>query len=256
LQPHGMLGRTNGARGLIDKLWVKRILERADGVFTYHRQDSYEVERITPRVRTLELPNGIDVSPTGERWTPGSLAEPVVLFLARLHPRKRILAFVEMARILRDRGVPARYRVVGDGEEMEKARDMVRAYELEDRLTFVGSLPNEALAEEYLNCAAYVLPSVNEPFPMSVLEALSFGVPTVVTDTCFIAPMLESNDAALVSAPEPKMLASCVERVLGEPGLAERLSVAGMRLIEEKLTTERIAQRLEDYYAGARARTH
>src|SRR3712207_8871924 len=39
-----------------------------------------------------------------EAWTAANLTDPKVLFLARLHPRKRVLAFVEMARILESRG--------------------------------------------------------------------------------------------------------------------------------------------------------
>ena len=100
----------------------------------------------------------------------------------------------------------------------------------------------------------YVLPSVNEPFPMTVLEALSLGVPTVVTDTCFIAPMLEKNGAAVVSGPQPEVLAESVEAILREPGLAENLSRMGRRLAQTQFSSERVVDRLENYYRSAHAR--
>jgi glycosyltransferase involved in cell wall biosynthesis len=255
LQPHGMLGRGGGVRDLIDRLWVKRTLEGATAVFALQQHESDEIKRITQRARTVELPNGIDLPVTPEIWQEGNLADPVVLFLARLHPRKRVSAFLEMARILSDRGVEARYRVVGpDGGDLAEAQRLVRRYELGDRVAFVGSLQGDAIAREYRNSAVYVLPSVNEPFPMTVLEALSLGVPTVVTDTCFIAPVLENSGGALVSGPQPEVLAESVEAILREPGLAERLSCTGRRLAQTQFSLDRVADRLENYYRSAHAR--
>jgi glycosyltransferase involved in cell wall biosynthesis len=255
LQPHGMLGRVGGVRSLIDRLWVKRVLEGATAVFCLQHHETDEIEGITPCARTAELPNGIDLPATAERWTADNLADPTVLFVARLHPRKRVCAFVEMARILQGEGLAARYRIVGpDDGDLEEAQRLVRRYNLGDRVDFVGSLGTEAVAREYQNSAAYVLPAVNEPFPMTVLEALSQGVPTVVTDSCFIAPMLENNHAALVAGPQPEALAESVKTILSAPELAERLSCMGRRLVETQLSSSKLIERLESHYGGAHAR--
>jgi len=255
LQPHGMLGRVGGVRALIDRLWVKRALESATAVFALQQYESDEIKRIAPRARIVELPNGVDFPITTERWHAGNLVDPVILFLARLHPRKRVTAFVEMAKILSDKGVEARYRVVGPDEgDLVKARRLVRRYKLESYVTFVGSLQGEAITHEYLSSAMYVLPAVNEPFPMTVLEALSLGVPTVVTDTCFIAPMLKNSSAALVSGSQPEALAESVKSILRKPGLAERLSRTGRRLARTQFSSDRVVERLENYYRNAHAR--
>ena len=182
------------------------------------------------------------------------MTDPMILFLARLHPRKRVLSFIEMASILRDRGVSAQYRVVGpDGGDLVKARQLVRKRKLEDQVVFVGRLPSEAVPQEYLRSAVYVLPSVDEPFPMTVLEALALGTPCVVTDSCFVAPLLMKSGAALISSPGPEDLADAVGRILNDVELAEKLSAAGRHLINEKLTVERVADSLEMYYEGAHA---
>jgi glycosyltransferase involved in cell wall biosynthesis len=254
LQAHGMLGRVDGVRTLIDRLWVKRLLESAAGVFSLQQHEDNEIKRIAPRARVLELANGLNAPKGAKLWASDNLVDPVVLFLARLHPRKRVLAFLEMARILRDRGLVARYRVVGpDGGDLAVARRLVRRHGLRDYVQFVGSLQGRTVFREYSNSAVYVLPAVNEPFPMTVLEALSVGVPTVITDACSIAPMLERNGAALVSAPEPRALAESVAKIIREPILAQRLSSAGRRLVREELTMDRVAERLERYYGHAHA---
>jgi glycosyltransferase involved in cell wall biosynthesis len=254
LQPHGMLGRVGGVRALIDRFWVARTLESATAVFALQQHESDEIKRITPHARIVELPNGVDFPITTEGWHEGNLVDPIILFLARLHPRKRVTAFLEMARILTDKGVAARYRVVGPDEgDLVEARRLVRRYKLEGYVTFVGSLQGEAITREYQGSAVYVLPAVNEPFPMTVLEALSLGVPTVVTDTCFIAPLLKTNGAALVSGPQPEVLAESVMSILHEPGVAESLSCTGRRLAQTQFSSERVAERLENHYRNAHA---
>jgi glycosyltransferase involved in cell wall biosynthesis len=256
LQPHGMLGRVGGVRGIIDKLWVKQTLETATAVFVLQQHERDEIKRVAPRAQTAELPNGIELPATTEGWHAENLADPVVLFLARLHPRKRVSAFLEMARIQSEEGVAASYRVVGPDEgDLVEAQRLVHRHKLGDRVSFVGTLQGEALAREYRKSAVYVLPAINEPFPMTVLEALSFGVPTVVTDTCFIAPMLEDSGAAVVSGPQPEALAKSVEAILHNPGLAERLSGTGKRLAQTQFSSDRVVDRLENYYRNAHART-
>ena len=255
LQPHGMLGSAGGVRGLIDRLWVKRTLEGATAVFALQQHESDEINSIAPRARAVELPNGVDPPATAERWRPDNLVDPVVLFVARLHPRKRVSAFLEMARILSNEGVGARYRVVGpDGGDLVVAQRIVHRYKLGDRVIFVGTLQGEALAREYRDSAVYVLPAVNEPFGMTILEALSQGVPTVVTDTCFLASTLKNSSAALISGPQPEALAESVKAILREPGLAERLSCRGRSLTQTQFSLDRVAKRLENYYRMAHAR--
>jgi glycosyltransferase involved in cell wall biosynthesis len=255
LQTHGMLGRVSGIRAFIDLLWVRRTLESATAVFALQQQEGDEIKRLAPRARVVELPNGVDLPITSERWQPGNLVDPVVLFLARLHPGKRVGAFLEMARILSGEGVAASYRIVGPDEgDLARAQRLVRQYNLDDRVTFVGSVRGKAIAREYRSAAVYVLPAVKEAFGMTILEALSQAVPTVVTDACFLAPTLKENDAALVSRPHPEALAESVRTILSVPELAERLSGMGRKLVQARFTADRVAERLENYYGIAHAR--
>jgi len=72
LQPHGMLSRTDGVRGVIDQLWVKRLLDGATGVFSLQEQEDNELRNITRRARVLRLPNAVSLPPHTESWGVGS----------------------------------------------------------------------------------------------------------------------------------------------------------------------------------------
>lgn len=250
LQPHGMLNRRDGVRTFLDNVLTKATLEAASAVLVLQSHERDVIAQIAPNARTEALPNGIGTASDAPRWQLQALEGKTVLFLARLHPRKRVLDFVEMARLLHQRGLGLRFRIVGpDGGDLYTAQQRVVDYGLTDAVEFVGPIPREAVADELTRAAIYVLPSVEEPFPMSVLEALSVGTPTVVTTRIHIRDLLERNGAAAVVAPNPEALAGAVERLVTKPDHAVTLSRQGRELVERELTMDSVLERLEAIYA-------
>jgi glycosyltransferase involved in cell wall biosynthesis len=59
--------------------------------------------------------------------------------------------------------------------------------------------------------SVFVLPSVRETYPMSVLEAMSVGLPVVVTDDCGLAPLVDRTQCGVVTDPGARALAAAVE---------------------------------------------
>jgi glycosyltransferase involved in cell wall biosynthesis len=163
-----------------------------------------------------------------------------------------VLAFIEMARLLRDGGVDARYVVVGhDAGERAEAERRASALGLSDAVSFVGGVPASEVASWYEAADVYVLPAVDEPFGLTVLEAMRAGVPCVVTNECGIADTLGHAGAALVADPEPGSLARDVMRILNDEGLARQLSAAGPMTVEHEFSLSSVVDRLYQYYDEA-----
>ena len=57
--------------------------------------------------------------------------------------------------------------------------------------------------------SVYVLPSVREPYPMSVLEAMSVGLPVVVSADCGLAPLVERARCGIVTDRGDASVCSC-----------------------------------------------
>ena len=249
LQPHGMLGNVSGIRGVVDRLWVRRALENASVVLALQDHERRQLERLAPGARIRILPNGIPAGSSPGRADRNGHHPKTVLFLARLHPRKRVLAFVEMARLLRDGGVDCRYVIVGhDAGDRAEAERCVSALGLSDSVMFVGGVPASEVAKWYEAADVYVLPAVDEPFGLTVLEAMRAGVPCIVTNACGIAETLGHAGAALVADPEPRSLARSVMRILNDQSLARQLSEAGLTTIEHEFNLSSVVDRLYRYY--------
>ena len=85
---------------------------------------------------------------------------------------------------------------------------------------------------------------------MTVLESMSVGTPTVVTQSCGLAELLQSEKAA-VSRRDPQTLAEDVIRLVTDDSAWSDISRRGRALVETRLSVSAVADRLEDIYATA-----
>jgi glycosyltransferase involved in cell wall biosynthesis len=252
LQPHGMLGRTDGIRKTLDRLLIGRVLERVTGVLPLQETEQRNIATISPNAKTIIVPNGVTIQSESMLWNADALRKRTVLFLARLHPRKRVMSVIEAAKLLMESGHRIRFRIVGPDEgDLSRAQQRVMEYGLETLVEFVGPLAHERVAEEFVNASLYVLPSVDEPFPMTVLEALALGVPTIVTEGIHIRALLERHQASMVVQPTAQSIAAGIAELFAKPDLATLLSENGKRLMANELTIDKVVTHLESVYQGA-----
>ncbi len=97
--------------------------------------------------------------------------------------------------------------------------------------------------------SVYVLPAVREPYPMSVLEAMSVGLPVVVTRDCGLASLIEHSGCGVVTDPEVPALADAVATLLAnEPPCAGDGGENGRRTVQTHQGMRAVADRLLDTY--------
>ncbi|OUE27599.1 glycosyltransferase [Clavibacter michiganensis] len=223
LQTHGMV--TDDARAksrILDAVTVRRVLAGARAVLalTDHEQEALGVVS-RGRAHVVRVRNGVAPISVARHRDPDAV--PEVLFLARLHPRKRVLAFAEMAALLHERGVRARFAVVGPDEGDLPALRAFIAARPGLPLVHEGSIAPGASSERLAAADVYVLPSVREVFPMTVLEAMSVGTPVVLTEDCGIAEELRAAGAASVTDGSASELAAAVKDLLTSPTLGAEI---------------------------------
>ncbi|KOV92810.1 glycosyltransferase family 4 protein [Streptomyces sp. NRRL B-3648] len=249
-QTHGMVEpRTALPVRIFDVLYLP-LLRRARACCVLTEQERRLVARVLgpagPPLRIL--PNGIRPGPPGPE--PRQPRDPHVVFLARLHPRKRPEAFVEMAALVHEEMPEARFTLFGPDDGSLTAVRRLIGDGLADVVRYGGALAPAEAHEAYRTAAVHVLPSVNEPFGMTLIEALAAGTPVVCTDTCGIADELARRGAALVTDGSPAAMAAAVRRLLGDPDLCARMARAGRRVVEDVYSIGAVADRLEEIYQG------
>lgn len=249
LQTHGMvMPDARMAAKLLDRFFTSRVLRRARRVLVLTESEANGIKEISTGSSAVELiANGLRAPEVSSH----SRRANEVLFLARLHPRKGVLAFGEMCKILVQRGVAVRCVVVGPDEgDLPKLRAFVSANSLDEHLIYEGVLPTGQAINRLSKAGVYVLPSTGEVFPMTVLEALAAGTPVVTTNDSGLAPHLVALGAAEVTGGNPEELADAVSRILTDRSLRDRLILNGRLGLTTTFSIEAVVRRLERVYGG------
>ncbi len=255
LQPHGMVKPDRRLRARALDMWVRPVLRDAAATFALTEVDRARLTQVEPSVTIRDLPNGVTVPPAVAR--PGR-QRPEVLFLARLQARKRVLLFADAARRLIDAGHDADFVVVGPDEgDLEPLQQRIADWGLGDRIRYEGSVPPGQGRERMGSADIYVLPSLNEPFPMSLLEAMSAGTPTVTSSTCHIADRLGDAVVLFDEAADGGLggLSEAIEGLLADPSGRESLGARGRAKIERSFSIRHVADLLSRHYGGGTSTT-
>lgn len=250
LQTHGMIDpSTNPLAGPLDAALTKRLLKNAAAVFHLTNFERDQLRAVAGDLKFAPLQNGV---PAAES-TPISLQTPEVLYLARLAPRKRPLAFVEAAVRLASTHPEARFTLVGpdEGEGAAVITAVERAKLAGANISWEGALPPELTLDRMRQADIYVLPSVSEPYPMTVLEALSVARPVVVTDTCGLAGFVARHDAGLVATDTIETLTEAIGTLLADPRAAGAKGSNGRDAVRRELSMAAIAEQLSEHYSAA-----
>lgn len=245
LQPHGQVTPSDHPLApALDALWTRRLLRDAGTVFYLTDREREQLVAVANgQLRLVQLGNGVPDYP-GVQHRPGT---PEVLFAARMHPRKRPIAFVDMGKALLDAGVHARFTLIGPDEgEGDALRAAIRD---EPRITWEGALDPAAVPRRMAAASVYVLPAVREPYPMSVLEAMSVGLPVVVCDDCGLAPLVEETRCGIVTDPAVAALVGAVESILADPARARAMGERGREAVHTRLSMRAVGDHLLETYA-------
>ena len=155
------------------------------------------------------------------------LDEPFVLWVGSMRspdPRKGLDTLLEAMQRLPGGGPPL--ALVGAlGPEADRLA--AEAWRRRLRLVLSGPVDDADLASLYRQAAVVVLPSTNEGFGLTALEAMACGAPLVAT-TVGNLPQLTKDVAVLVPAGDPAGLSGAIELVLSEPVSAARMRHAGI----------------------------
>ncbi|MEV0413411.1 glycosyltransferase [Streptomyces sp. NPDC050448] len=250
LQTHGMVDPSEKLLAkVLDAVAVRRLLRGADAVLylTPHEREGLDAVVGSPLPGAVRLVNGTPAQ--DERPVPSG--PPRILYSARLQARKRPVDFVDAAPAILAAHPEAEFVVAGPDEgELPAVRARIAELGLGARFTVPGALSTAEVLAELRRAHVYVLPSVDEPFPMSVLEALSVGVPSVVTHSNGLAREIASAGAGRAVAPGPAGVSEAVLALL-DPQSNATASAAARTLAAESYSMDSVLDTLLPVYESA-----
>lgn len=235
----------------------RQLLAGAEGIVAISRaiaeeiSHAYDVTFAGDRVRYIPL--GLD------DWTGWSATPPPplpdgtlrLLFVGRLETRKGIDVLLDAATQVLARHPTAHLDVVGNAELLGSGGTTYRdafladpaSAAVRDRVHFRGEVDDASLRGYYRACDVLVTPSRFESFGLMLVEGMMYGKPVIGCRAGGMIEVVEDGVSGLLAEPgDAASLQDCLERLLSDAGLRERLGTAARGRFEALFSADRTAR--------------
>jgi glycosyltransferase involved in cell wall biosynthesis len=214
------------------------------------------------------IPNSVDLA----RFSPGEPeSPPTVAYVGFLYPWKGFAEYLRAAALVRSRGVPSRFLVVGGGvrdaaffhgargrllARLGAARDheaeahaLVEELGIEGAVGFVPYTPD--LVPIYRGSSVVVSPSQGPELPRPIVEAAACGVPVVSSGSRTGGGIVVPGETGLLVEPgSAEAIAAAVAELLGDPARRAQMGRAARAHAEETFDRDRNLGRITEIYDG------
>jgi len=173
-----------------------------------------------------------------------------ILFLNRIDLEKGIMEFIEAANIVHRQFPDVLFDLVGPRNALcEEIQKNVDKLDLSDSFTIRDGVMGDAKEQIFLASDIYVLPSYTEGMPIGLLEAMSYGLACVVTDTGGIPSVINNGENGILIPPRnSRALAEALERLIENEQLRRRLGENARETIRKRFNWENQALVITNLY--------
>lgn len=174
-----------------------------------------------------------------------------ILYLARIERTKGVFETVEAVKLLCDKGVPVSLSIAGDGQARYELKSYVeKLYLPPGTIDFLGYVRGDNKASVFTNHDIYCLPTYYwEGLPISVLEALTVGMPVITCAVGGLADIFRDGEmGALVPPRDPQAIADEIEQMISDRESMVRMVRNNHAYARDNFLAPRVAMRLLDIY--------
>ena len=258
--PHGMMdewamAHSSWKKEIVWRLWEGNVLSSVKCLHALCNAEASAIHKRLPGQPVAVIPNGVNLPVTHsypKSLTPWAEEIPdgdkVLLFLGRFHQKKGLEPLMTAWQSVIEQARQSGWWLVfiGFGDD-GKFESQLKAFPVERCLAY-GALFDEHKVAAFQNASAFILPSYSEGLPMAALEAMSYGLPCLLSSACNL-PEAFAVDAALPAEPESSSLIQSLKSffLLSD---SQRLFMGseGKRLTQQQFHWDKVAEMTIDLY--------
>lgn len=223
-----------------------------------YRYLTEQAPEIDPSVIKV-IHNGIDID-SFSPVAPADREKNLILGVGRLVTKKGFATLLDACKILKDKKVPFRCQIVGDGSEADNLRLKKNELGLSDQeIEFTGALTLDQVLKLMARATIFCLPCTvdddgnQDALPTVIIEAMALGLPVISTSISGIPEMVDSEVSGILVEPDrPLELSVQIERLLASPELRTGFARAGRQTAENKFSLKKNAGTLLNHYLEGR----
>ena len=237
-------------KSFIHRALLKYSLGKAGHLLSTSKAMKNEAAKYTNRNFDI-TPFGVDVElfdpgkRTRETCTPFTIG--TVKGLADKYGIRDIL---EAAAILKKQGdIPLELRIAGRGPQEEEYRCLADRLGIADITVWLGYISQEEAAAEWANMDAAVIPSIQESFGVSALEAQASGTAVIISDVPGLMEATKPGETSIVvKRNRPDAIADAVRKLFHDEALRDRLAANGIDYVRSNYEINSCFRKIQDIY--------
>jgi glycosyltransferase involved in cell wall biosynthesis len=215
------------------------------------------LESGVPAEKIKTIANGIDVQAFEHGQPLPALSVTggkVVGTVARLDLQKGFEYLLRAVRELCNSFYGLKVVIVGEGPDRKAIEGMVQEYGLQSNVVLAGQQSD--MPGVYAAMDIFVLPSLNEGLPMTILEAMAASKPVVATRVGAIPKVINDGENGLLVDPrDTDGLQNAIASLLADPGKCRRMGEKAHEWVSRNYTSEAMALKYRQLYEGVLGRT-
>jgi len=197
------------------------------------------------------IQNGIDLKQVMKHGVVSRLKikEDQFIYCGRLTPVKRVAFLIDAFYDCIKTGFQKDLYIIGDGEERDKIKSLIKFYGIEKRVIMMGSLSHRQVMEMMNLSQCLILSSTSEACPMVVLEAFSLSKPVIVPDVGGMRDIVHHGKNGYLYPVERKdQLSFYMKEIAQDEKRSKEMGQKGTEIIRKKFDLEKVGKRYLDLY--------
>jgi L-malate glycosyltransferase len=224
------------SKGVLAKIYGST-LTSADCVITVSNRLKELVLGLSPKAKVTVIHNCVDPAMFGAKTKKVSGKTKTILFVGRLCEAKGIRHLIEAFSEASQDQAGVKLTIVGDGPMRGELSAEIEQRGMKDWIEIRGFIDYQDLPSVYSESDIFVLPSLSEGFPLTVVEAMASKVAVIATDVGGIPEILvDGVNGLLVKPGSSQGLSDAMKRLIMDEQLRDRLAEAGRQTILSSYT--------------------
>jgi len=186
----------------------EKIMTCVDKLLPVSRFQMQQIGKISSELlkKSEVVYNGVKITQIDNSRKITAKEKKKIVFVGNMHYVKGVDILLKALYYLNDYNYSL--DIIGNGEKAEEYKEISRKHKLEDKVKFLGEIPNNILLQKLIEYDLLVLPSRYETFGIVLIEAMSCGLPVVSTKVGAAQEIITSGDVGILVEPEnPESLA-------------------------------------------------
>ena len=207
------------------------------------------------RNRVVRIYNGVDLerfngnikSRDAKKYYKLSAEIPVIGVTARLCPVKGIEYLLKAVRRLSDQKVNVQCMIVGDGESRADLQELAKKLDIHNKVVFTGYC--EDVSQALAAMDLFVISSISEGLPNSILEAMAMRIPVVSTAVGGVGEVVKNGDTGILVPPkDANQLAKAIMTLISDDNMRRAMGNKGRDLVSSHFGYDKMIKVYEQLY--------